>query len=354
MIVLSLGIAKERFAYDGLPPAKIPSMDDGRNIKLPPPLSFSRSGFSRNSSYLDGPTNVTKAVQSKRNSQVMSLCAYCIKVLSLEEVHNLPDLESCWTQRSYESATMKRAVAELLPFLPPPLLTGKKQHKSRREPFRYKPDANDSVSVGSYIGKVHPQLWGLLNALIIPSTLPPILRHFSLPITDEHVPSLQASPILSTPTLSLLTHVSFSSTESRIQITDSSLIQLRNLSCLTVLDLAATPVTSSGVLRLIASMRALLPSKASPWRLRVLDLRRTFVDDEILLGDYRGLSLMAFPLLFAIGNCLFLSLNCTVDSLVQTCGRHLYRQMPVRHFGGPGDQPLCYHRNSSTPPLLGV
>ena len=276
-------------------------MDGDRDPRLPPPLSFTRSASSSKPAYQisDG---VSQKVDGRRHPRVISLSAYCIRALSLVEIHNLPDLESFWTRRSYDSTSMKKAVIDLLPFIPRPLLGIPENKKLQKESLPGSTlNATEDISVEPYIGTIHPQLWGLLNALIIPSTLPPILRYFSLSLVDEHVPSLQISPILSTPTLSLLTYVSFSSMESRSQITDDSLLQLRTLACLTVLGLAATPITSRGILRLLGSMRAMLPSKASPWRLRVLDLRRTFVDDDILFGNSSGPGLNALPMLCAIG-----------------------------------------------------
>lgn len=298
-------------------------MEGDRDPKLPPPISFTQSAFSSKPGY-ETSNSTTQKADGRRHPRVMSLSACCIKALSLIEIHNLPDLETCWTRRSYDSATMKKAVLDLLPFIPKPLLGIPERKKLEKKAPKKSVacstlDTSEDTSTGHYIGMIHPQLWGLLNALIIPSTLPPILRHLSLPLIDEHVPSLQTSRILCTPTLSLLTHVSFSSTESRSKITDDSLLQLRTLSCLTVLNLAGTPVKSSGILRLLASMRAMLPSKASPWRLRVLDLRRTFVDDEVLMGNKTGLSLKVFPLLCVIG-----------ESKFKLCGMQTYPRIDLR------------------------
>jgi hypothetical protein len=272
-------------------------MDGDRDPRLPPPLSFTRSAPSKPAYQISN--DISQKADGRRHPRVISLSAYCIRALSSVEIHNLPDLESFWTRHSYNSTSMKKAVIDLLPFIPRSLLGIPERKKSQRPGGTL--DSTENMSVEPYIGTIHPQLWGLLNALIIPSTLPPILRYFSLSLVDEHVPFLQISPILSTPTLSLLTHVSFSATETRSQITDDSLLQLRTLACLTVLNLAATPINSRGILRLLGSMRAMLPSKASPWRLRVLDLRRTFVDDDILFGNNSGPGLNALPMLCAIG-----------------------------------------------------
>lgn len=54
-------------------------------------------------------------------------------------------------------------------------------------------------------GTIDPYLWGLVNSLIIPSTLPSEIRRLGLNITDPAVPALQYASVLNTKTLSLLT-----------------------------------------------------------------------------------------------------------------------------------------------------
>ncbi|KAG8846220.1 hypothetical protein FRB91_001060, partial [Serendipita sp. 411] len=172
---------------------------------------------------------------------------------------------------------MKEAIVDLFPHIPLQLL------ESDEQPHGPITSESEKEKIPKEVYSAHPQVWGLIQAFIIPSTLPFVLRQLEIPLTDAIVPSLQHSSILSTDTLQLLTCVSLETPEERLRVTDDTLLQFRTLPCLTVLNLAGTPVTSRGIRRLIVSMRSMENTYSNcPWKLRVLDLRRTFVDDTVL------------------------------------------------------------------------
>jgi hypothetical protein len=231
------------------------------------------------------------SLEPSNQNNVLSLSAYCINAL-YPLLHQITDLESCWTRRSYDSPRIVETVVDLLPHIPAHYL---------RPPFKR---ASEEYEGHWYRYTIHPQLWGLLNALIIPSTLPPVLRALSVAISDPSLPSLHHANILSTPTLSLLTSLSLESTESRLLVTDDSILQLRTLACLMVLNLASTPITSKGILRLMLSITLSNNPNSCPWRLRVLDLRNTFVDDLILEPGKGKHGITSLPLLCAVGMLL--------------------------------------------------
>ncbi|PVF97047.1 hypothetical protein CPB86DRAFT_815896 [Serendipita vermifera] len=252
--------------------------------ELPPAIRFSKSAKPSTAPYL---ASGKRSLVPTKQTEVLSLSAYCINAL-YPRLHQISDLESCWTRRSYDSPRIVEMVVDLLPQIPARYL---------RPPF--KSDSNEfEYYECQYM--IHPQLWGLLNALIIPSTLPLVLRTISVAITDGLIPSLHHAPVLATPSLSLLTALSLESVESRLLVTDDSIIQLRNLACLTVLNLASTPITSRGILRLVLSITSSDNPDTCPWRLRVLDLRNTFVGDMILEPGKGRHGITSLPLLCAI------------------------------------------------------
>jgi hypothetical protein len=264
--------------------------------ELPPPIKISASvqpndlqgrlSLAGTPAYLQGHQE-----NQKRPSCVKSLVAYCVQSL-YPHVHRISELEGCWTPRVYGS--MRTVVVDLLPHIPKDLLLDISDKAESSEAF-------DAETVEAARNTIQPQLWALLNALILPSTFPEVLRRMNLALSDPLIPSLQMTTILSTKTISLLTCLSLESTESRLKITDEAMVQLRTLSCLTILSLAATPVTSRA-LRLLMPRRLLTDSAAiCPRRLRILDLRRTFVDDELLQSKEHGQDVTIFPLLCAIG-----------------------------------------------------
>jgi hypothetical protein len=264
--------------------------------ELLPPIKISasvqRNGLQERPSLAGTPAYLRKHQENqKRPVRVKSLAAYCIHSL-YPSVHRISELEKCWTPRAY--GDMRTVVLDLLPHVPKDLLLGISDEAESL-------GALDAEMVEAARNTIQPQLWALLNALILPSTFPEVLRHMNLALSDPLLPSLQMTTILSTKTISLLTCLSLESTESRLKITDEAMVQLRTLSCLTILGLAATPITSRA-LRLLMPRRLLAdPTAICPRRLRILDLRRTFVDDELLHSKESGQDVTIFPLLCAIG-----------------------------------------------------
>lgn len=263
--------------------------------ELPAPINLFtvmyRDGESfRESAHKSGKPEYIRERPDEMEHQTYTLAAYCIKSL-YSQLHRMSDLERCWATRHFED--MKAVVCELLPHIPSHLLCNSNESNSTQS-------TKENV-LAEYRRTIHPQLWALLNVLVTPSTLPPLLRHLSLPLSDPLLPSLQMAAVLSTATLSLLTSLSLDATESRLKITDEAMIQIRTLKCLTVLNLAATPVTSRGIRLLMPRKLHREPSTMYPDRLRVLDLRRTFVDDELLHSERHGQDVTAFPFLCALG-----------------------------------------------------
>lgn len=264
------------------------------NIReLPPPLKIPLSTTGDGSLRLAVPPTIEQLRARTRdkgsNNMVPSLLTLCVLRLGAH-LHRISDLERCWTRRSYHSPVMKILVSDLFPHIP-------------SEEFNVaKPEISASFGEAEvedeFRGTIDPYLWGLVNSLIIPSTLPSEIRRLGLNITDPAVPALQYASVLNTKTLSLLTCLSFDSPEIRLRISDDSLIQLRSLPCLTLLNLASTPITSRGIQRLIVAMKARGDVTFGPWKLRVLDLHGTFVDDNLF--DELNTNLSIFPLLFAL------------------------------------------------------
>jgi hypothetical protein len=231
-------------------------------------------------------------------------------------LNDIIGLERSWTRRSYESPRIQEVIVELFPAIPRDLLESPRDQKTTAsEPDRktipnmvaLAPNSvtkaknqkreNKDVEFDALTPDIHPQLWALINALVIPSTLPPSLRSLTLALSDSLIPSIQFAPCLSSQTLTLLTCLSLNSPALRQQITDDTLIHLRPLICLTLLDLARTPITSKAFRRLALSMRSSQGAVVGPRKLRVLYLNGTFVNDDLL--DENGID--TFPLLFAVG-----------------------------------------------------
>lgn len=263
-------------------------------LELPPPLKIYVPTIKDNGARRLAARPTFEQLQARardRGKQIMvpSLLTLCVLRLSLH-LHRISDLEQCWTRRSYQTQAMKILISELFPHLSLEEYDGAENEKSQIS----------NEEIGSELrGKIDPYLWGLINALILPSTLPSAIRCLGLNIADPAIPALQYASVLNTKTISLLTCLSFDSQEIRLQISDDSLIQLRSLPCLTLLSLASTPITSRGIQRLIVSMKSKRDTNFGPWKLRVLDLYGTFVDDSIF--DMSETNLGIFPLLFAIG-----------------------------------------------------
>ncbi|KII88523.1 hypothetical protein PLICRDRAFT_41684 [Plicaturopsis crispa FD-325 SS-3] len=130
------------------------------------------------------------------------------------------------------------------------------------------------------LSQVDPRLWALLVQLY-PSSLPTIFDSYPIPLSDPHLPLLQRIP--STTEFALVTVLDLTYQQ---QLTDDTVVYLRQLRTLAALDISETSISVYGV-------KVLSRSLESP--LRILSLRDCWkIDDEVLP------SLMQFPLLSVI------------------------------------------------------
>lgn len=144
---------------------------------------------------------------------------------------------------------------------------------------------------------VDPRLWATL--IQIYRDLPDMFHVYNVPLSDPHVPLLQEIP--STSNFCLVTVLDLCGCG---EITDETVLPLRELHNLTALNLSATAVGSWGIRKLAKSLvkrnaddaDADTRPLAGPWGLRVLHLNRcSKVRDDVYA------SLAQFPLLCVVG-----------------------------------------------------
>ncbi len=142
---------------------------------------------------------------------------------------------------------------------------------------------------------VDPRLWAVLAQIY--RDLPAAFREYHLPLSDVHLPLLQAIP--STDHFSLVTVLSLAKCR---ELTDDTVLELRHLHTLAALDASVTALGTWGVQRLARSLSwtdgddEQRPERRGPWGLRVLYLRDCINIDDKILG-----SLSHFPLLSVVG-----------------------------------------------------
>ncbi|KAG8913412.1 hypothetical protein FRC00_002460 [Tulasnella sp. 408] len=138
---------------------------------------------------------------------------------------------------------------------------------------------------------VDPRLWLTLIRLFWADTLPPTFRKYPLPLADPYLPYIQY--IDPTPDFSLIVVLDL---RKKKELTDESIIWLRALHQLAVLEISNTAVSNAGVAKLAEALRVDEEDGAArgPWRLRVLGLANTLVDTMV------ESSLRAFPLLSVV------------------------------------------------------
>jgi hypothetical protein len=215
---------------------------------------------------------------------VPSLVVVCVRRL-VHLVHELDKsmLQDTWTRRRYE--TMKEVVHDLLPSI-------------------LFDESSDSRAIDAALSRVHPNTWLLLHLLVIPSSLPRTLKRYRLPLTDPFLPSLQTHSAIDFSTFDLITALLLGDVDVAA-VNDDNISTLKALHHLTILDTSGTKLTSRGVRRFASTLRRVDDEVSSgeaallgAWRLRVWNLRRTYVDDEILTSN---LGLRKWPLLCAVG-----------------------------------------------------
>ncbi|KAI0721116.1 hypothetical protein C8T65DRAFT_705571 [Cerioporus squamosus] len=142
---------------------------------------------------------------------------------------------------------------------------------------------------------VDPRLWAVL--IQIYEGLPALFREYTLPLSDHHLPLLQTIP--STDFFSLVTVLSLAKCR---ELTDDSVLKLRDLHTLAALDASVTALGSWGVQRLAKSLdwtegdNEQYPERRGPWGLRVLYLKDCINIDDTVLAH-----LPRFPLLSVVG-----------------------------------------------------
>ena len=147
------------------------------------------------------------------------------------------------------------------------------------------------------IAQVDPRLWAVLAQIY--SNLPPILSTYPISLSDRHLPLLQFIP--STPDFALVTVLDLRKTKN---LRDDTIIALKALHNLCVLDAGGTEITADGIRRLALTVTINGDGeRRGPWTLRVLRLVDcTKVDGTI----FRHLA--KFALLTALGT----SLQCLI------------------------------------------
>ena len=224
------------------------------------------------------------AFDSSTQQSVPSLMVLCVRrLVPLVHELNKSTLQDTWTPRRYE--TVKEVVHDLLPSI--------LFHESV-----------DSRAVDTALSGVHPNRWLLLHLLVIPSSLPKALKRYRLPLSDAFLPSLQMHSAINSSSFDLITALLLSDNDVTV-VNDDNITSLQVLHHLTILDTSGTKLTSRGVIRFASTLRKVDDEGFSgevalrgPWRLRVWNLRRTYVDDEILISD---LGLRKWLLLCVVG-----------------------------------------------------
>ena len=224
------------------------------------------------------------AFDSRPPQSVPSLMVLCVRRL-VPFVHDLDKytLYDTWTPRRYE--TIREVVHDLLPSI-------------------LFDESVDREVVDAALSRVHPNTWLLLHLLVIPSSLPLALQRYRLPLSDAFLPSLQTHSAINSSNFELITALLLGDKDVRA-INDDNISTLQALHHLTILDTSGTMLTSRGVRRFASTVRRVDEEGFSgeaalrgPWRLRVWNLRRTYVDNDILTTD---MGLRKWPLLCAVG-----------------------------------------------------
>jgi hypothetical protein len=224
---------------------------------------------------------------SSASRSVPSLVVVCVRRL-VPLVHELDEsmLQGTWVPRRYE--TMKEVVHDLLPSI------------LFDEPV-------DGHAIDAALSTIHPNRWLLLHLLVVPSSLPPALQRYTLPLSDTLLPLLQMHPAINSSNFDLITAL-FLGDNDVTAVNDDNITTLQALHHLAILDTSGTQLTSRGIRRFASTLRRVddegffgEAALRGPWRLRVWNLRRTYVDDAIFIGD---LGLQKWPLLCAVGEWL--------------------------------------------------
>lgn len=139
---------------------------------------------------------------------------------------------------------------------------------------------------------VDPRMWLTIIRSFWPETLPGTLASYHMPLADGYLPYLQYLEPTEHFTLFVILEL-----HGVKELNDETIIQLKLLHQLAVLDCSKTGVSKVGVKKL-ADALALNDEELTPrgtWRLRFLSLRGCDIDDSV------AITLRLFPLLSVIG-----------------------------------------------------
>ena len=162
--------------------------------------------------------------------------------------------------------------------------------------------------------EVDPRLWATVVQIF--SGLPDSFRTYHVPLSDQYMPLLQQ--IHSTCDFSLITILELPGCP---EITDDSIIELKQVSSLCALDISGTRVTAHGIKHLAGTLvwdnldDSFVGKKRGPWALRILDVRKCKdIDNEIFA------SVSKFILLTVLG--MFPTATPNSDCLISVVTRH--------------------------------
>lgn len=185
----------------------------------------------------------------------------------------------------------------------------------------YRPFSSDHDAIDMRL--VDPRLWAVLVQIY--NQLPPLFRTYTLPLSDVHLPLLQRIP--STSHFSLITILSLSRCR---QLTDDTVVELRELHTLAALDASITALGSWGVYRLAKSLSWTdgeddePPQRRGPWGLRVFYLNNCLNIDNKVFSH-----LSRFPLLSVVGAYPHV---CSVAHIfILKSPQQIYEERPASH-----------------------
>ena len=242
---------------------------------------------------------------TERLAYVPSLQSICLKKLAEfpDQVHVLGP-----TRLHYEPPTSRQhkdILREVIPNYP--------------YPDELKPD----FPWDALLETVDPRLWAVLAQVY--TNLPRVLRTYTLPLTDGHLPILQQIP--STPDFALVTVVDLR--ECR-ELTDATLPRLRALQSLAALDVSGNTQLSSWGINTFAKTLTTdetypVRRLKGPWQLRVLCLRNCRnIDEKVFEG------LCKFPLLSVIGSSV-LACASSEESTLTPCTIQMHAERVAPH-----------------------
>ncbi|KDQ60839.1 hypothetical protein JAAARDRAFT_190979 [Jaapia argillacea MUCL 33604] len=151
----------------------------------------------------------------------------------------------------------------------------------------------DSHSDNFIVSDSDPRLWSVVTQIY--SGLPVNFRTYRIPLSDPHIPLLQHVP--SSPDFSLITILEIPSCR---HLTDDTVVELKVLHNLCVLDVSRTVISTHGILNLSRTLGwsdddDVDQQRRGPWGLRILRLQHCPHVEKTILN-----CLKTFPLLSVV------------------------------------------------------